>query len=237
VLATKVGLKMEGEKGGAAPSYVIEAFERSLRRLKTDYVDLYQLHEPDPTVPIADTIGAFQKLVRDGKVREIGCSNFSSEQLREAAKAAGDGPRFVSVQNQYSMLHREPEIDVLKTAAELDVAFLPFFPLASGLLTGKLRAGDAAPANSRLSEQRYVDRFVTPSNLEMVERLRAFAESRNHSILELAFGWLLAQPVVASVIAGARTPEQVLMNARSASWRLSAAELRDVDRILAAPVA
>jgi aryl-alcohol dehydrogenase-like predicted oxidoreductase len=237
VIATKVGLKMDGEVGGGAPSYVREACERSMRRLNTDYIDLYQLHEPDPATPIADTLGAFQDLVREGKVREIGCSNFSAAQLREAEDAAGDGPRFVSVQNEYNLLHREPEIapaedeSVLDAARRLDVAFLPFYPLASGLLTGKVRAGGRPPAESRLSEKRY-ERFITPDKVDVVEKLIAFAESSGHTILELAFAWLLSRPAVASVIAGARTPEQARMNADAGRWQLSAADLKAIDAML-----
>jgi aryl-alcohol dehydrogenase-like predicted oxidoreductase len=208
-----------------------------MRRLNTDYIDLYQLHEPDPATPIADTLGAFQDLVREGKVREIGCSNFSAAQLREAEDAAGDGPRFVSVQNEYNLLHREPEIapaedeSVLDAARRLDVAFLPFYPLASGLLTGKVRAGGRPPAESRLSEKRY-ERFITPDKVDVVEKLIAFAESSGHTILELAFAWLLSRPAVASVIAGARTPEQARMNADAGRWQLSAADLKAIDAML-----
>lgn len=232
IIASKVGLPMEGEVGGGAPDYVVAAADRSLQRLKTDYIDLYQLHEPDPTVPIADTIGAFQELVRQGKVREIGCSNFSAEQLGEAHAAAGSGPRFVSVQNEYSMLHREAEETVLPAAAGLDVAFLPYYPLASGVLTGKLVAGSAPPPDSRLHEQRYIDRFASDSNLAIVESLRSFAASVGHSPTDIAFAWLLANPCIASVIAGARTPQQAAANARSAHVKLTASQIDDMNSIL-----
>lgn len=232
IVATKVGLPMEGETGGAAPEYVRAAAERSMKRLGTDYIDLYQLHEPDPNVPIADTVGAFQDLVREGKVREIGCSNFTAEQLREADDAAGGGPRFVSVQNHYSMLHREPEEFLLPEAERLGIAFLPFYPLASGLLTGKVRNGLAAPADSRLNEQRYIDRFITDANLATVERLNVFAESIGHTLLEIAFAWLLSRKVVASVIAGARSPEQVRLNAQAAACVLTRGDLDEINAIL-----
>ncbi len=228
VIATKVGLPMEGEAGGGAPGYVREAAERSLKRLRIDCIDLYQLHEPDPAVPLAETMGAFQDLVTEGKVREIGCSNFTADLLDEAASVAGDGPRFMSVQNQYSLLHREPEPAVLDGCARLGIAFLPFYPLQSGLLTGKMRQGSPPPSDSRLSEQRY-ERFLTESSLAAVERLRAFAESRDRSLTELAFSWLLSRRVVASVIAGARTAAQVRTNADAGTWRLTEDDLREID--------
>jgi aryl-alcohol dehydrogenase-like predicted oxidoreductase len=232
IIATKVGLPMEGEVGGGDPAYVRAAAERSLRRLRTDYIDLYQLHEPDPKVPIADTLGAFQALVQEGKVREIGCSNFSAEQLDEAHAAAGTGPRFVSVQNHYSLLHREPEASVLPTAALLGIGFLPYYPLASGLLTGKLRPGSEPPADSRLREQRYIDRFVNDTNAFIVESLRSLAESSGRSMIELAFGWLLSKHMIPCVIAGARTPEQATANARAAQVVLSDSELEAINAIL-----
>jgi aryl-alcohol dehydrogenase-like predicted oxidoreductase len=231
VIATKVGLPMKGEAGGGAPAYVRAAADRSLHRLGIDCIDLYQFHEPDPKVPIADTLGAFQDLVRAGKVREIGCSNFTASMLREADDAAAGGPRFVSVQNHYSMLHREPETGVLQECERLGIAFLPFYPLESGLLTGKVRRGSAPPADSRLSEERY-KRFLTESNLDTVEQLIAYAESQRHTVIELAFGWLLAHEVIASVIAGARRPEQARMNAKLDGWILTDRQLRDVTDIL-----
>lgn len=233
IIASKVGLPMEGEVGGGEPSYVRAALERSLARLRTDYIDLYQLHEPDPNVPIADTLGAFQALVHEGKVREIGCSNFSAEQLEEAHAAAGSGPRFVSVQNEYSLLNREPEASVLPASALLGISFLPYYPLASGVLTGKLRPGADPPADSRLREQRYIDRFVNDDNTFIVESLRALAESSGHSMVDLSFGWLLSNPLIASVIAGARTPGQATANALAAQVVLSDDELDRINEILA----
>jgi aryl-alcohol dehydrogenase-like predicted oxidoreductase len=233
VLATKFGMKVDDERRGARPEYVRRAVEDSLRRLGTDYIDLYQLHQPDPTVPITDTLGALDELVRAGAVREIGCSNFSAKQVREAEAAVRPrAPRFVSVQNQFSMLHREPEEDgVLEECERLGLAFLPFFPLESGLLTGKYRKGQAAPPETRLAEDRYRARFLSDARLDAVEELAAFAEGRGHTILELAFAWLLAHRPVASVIAGATRPEQVRANAAAAAWRLTAAELSEVDTI------
>jgi len=230
VLATKFGMKVDEQRQGARPEYVRQACDDSLRRLGTDYIDLYQLHQPDPSVPIADTLGALDALVQAGKVREIGCSNFSVEQLREAKGAVRPGgARFVSVQNQYSLLHREPEQGVLAECEREGLGFLPYFPLESGLLTGKVRRGQPVPSGTRLSESRYTERFVSDERLDAVEELIAFAESRGHTILELAFAWLLAHRPVSSVIAGATRPEQVRANAAAAEWRLTSADVAEVD--------
>lgn len=232
VLATKFGMKMDEERQGARPEYIRQAVEDSLRRLNTDWIDFYQLHKPDPDVPVADTLGMLNELVEEGLVREVGCSNFSAEQLQEAEDAA-EGARFVGVQNHYSLLHREPENDgVLEKCAELGVAFVPFFPLANGLLTGKYRLGQPRPEGTRLSSSPRGDELLTEENLELVERLTVFAESRGHSLLELAFSWLLSQTVVASVIAGATSADQVQANAAAGSWTLSSVELEEVAGIL-----
>lgn len=229
VLATKFGMKVDDDRQGAKPGYVRQAVEASLLRLKTDRIDLYQLHRPDASTPIADTLAALDDLVTSGKVREIGCSNFDVAQLEEAEQAVKDGAaRFVGVQNEFSLFHR-PSVELLETCKRLGVAFLPYYPLASGLLTGKYRRGGAKPANSRLSDTD----AVTPQKLDVVERLIAFAEQRGHTILELAISWLLHDPSVASVIAGATSPEQVRANARAAGWRLSAEELEQIDLITA----
>jgi aryl-alcohol dehydrogenase-like predicted oxidoreductase len=233
VLATKFGMKMDEQRKGAKPSYLRQALEDSLSRLGTGYVDLYQLHTPDPEVPIADTLGALDELVKAGKVREIGCSNFSAEQLREAEAAVQPGAaRFVSVQNRYSLFHREPEREVLAACERQGLAFIPFFPLASGLLTGKYRKGRPVP-KGRLTEDRF-SRLLSDANLDKVEKLIAFAESRGHTLLELAFAWLLTRPVVASVIAGATSAEQVTSNAKAGGWRLSEEEIAEIDRIVPA---
>ncbi len=235
VIATKFGMKMDENRHGARPEYVMQAAEDSLRRLGTDYIDLYQLHQPDPSTPIADTLEALDRLVRAGKVREIGCSNFSAAQLREAAAAVKQGrARFVSVQNEYSLLHRDPEAEVIPECERLGVAFIPYFPLASGLLTGKYRRGQPPPPGSR-GQAGFGPKVFTDRNLEIAERLTAFAESRGHTLLELAVSWLLAQPTVASVIAGATSPEQVKANAAATGWKLSADEFAEVDRALAQP--
>jgi aryl-alcohol dehydrogenase-like predicted oxidoreductase len=233
LIATKFGKPMDEKRRGARPEYVRRACDDSLRRLGVDHIDLYQQHEPDPSVPIAETLGALNDLVREGKVREIGCSNFSVEQLREAEAAVRPGEaRFVSVQNEYSLFEREPEAGMLAECTRQGVAFIPYFPLASGLLTGKYRRGHPAPEGSRLAGGRY-DSMLSPENLERVEGLIAFAESRGHTLLELAFAWLLARPPVASVIAGATKPEQVKANAAAAvEWAFSDADLAEIDRVM-----
>lgn len=232
VIATKFGMKVDDERKGAHPDYVKRAAEDSLRRLGTDYIDLYQLHTPDDTVPIEDTLGALDELVKAGKVREIGCSNFSAQQLVEADAAAKPrAAQFVSVQNQYSLLHREPKHGVLAECAALGLAFLPYFPLANGLLTGKYRKGQPPPEGSRITSGWHGE-LLTDENLDKVERLIAFAESRGHTILELAFSWLLSRPMVASVIAGATKPEQVRANALAGEWKLDEADLEEVNLIV-----
>jgi aryl-alcohol dehydrogenase-like predicted oxidoreductase len=232
VLATKFGLSMGDGKSGASPAYVRQAVEASLIRLKTDHIDLYQLHTPDPKTPIADSLGALGELVKEGKVREIGCSNFSADQFREAAAAVEPGaPRFVSVQNEYSLLNRAPEAEVLPECKRQGIAFIPYFPLANGLLTGKYRKGQPIPENSR-GKDGWGPKVFTESNLDLVESLYRFASSRGHSLLELAVSWLAAQERIASVIAGAKTPEQVKANAAAASWDLSDEELAQIDAIV-----
>lgn len=236
LIATKFGMRMDDQHLGAKPEYVRAAAEDSLRRLGTDHIDLYQLHQPDASVPIADTLGAMNELVVAGKVREIGCSNFSAQQIREAEDVStGHGfARFVSVQNEYSLLHRDPEIDVLAECERVKTSFLPFFPLASGLLTGKYHRGEPAPEGTRLASGPRAAQ-LTDERLVQVELLRDFAHSTGHTLLELAFAWLLGRPVVASVIAGAMNPEQVASNAATTDWRLTAEEVAAIDRILPAP--
>ena len=235
IVATKFGLEMAGQGSGARPEYIRKAFDASLRRLKTDYIDLYQLHKPDPDVPIAETLGALDDLVTAGRVREIGCSNFSAQQLREAAAVSAARPgsaRFVSVQNEYSLLHREPEDGVLAECARQRLAFLPFFPLMSGLLTGKYRKGQPIPPDTRVAKFERYRKLLTEDNFDKVEALIGFAESRGHTVLELAFSWLLAHEVVASVIAGASSARQVGDNASAATWKLTTDDLREIDALL-----
>jgi aryl-alcohol dehydrogenase-like predicted oxidoreductase len=233
VVATKFGMKIDDKRRGAHPDYVLRAADDSLRRLSTDYIDLYQLHTPDPEVPIADTLGALDQLVKAGKVREIGCSNFTVDELREAAAATKPGAaRFLSVQNEFSLFHREPERDVLPECERTGMAFLPYFPLASGLLSGKYRRGEPPPPNSRLGSG-WHDEVFTHRNLDTVERLIEYAESRGHTILELAVSWLLSHKPVASVIAGATKPEQVRANATAGNWRLTPTEMKEISAITA----
>lgn len=232
LIATKFGMPMDDKRRGARPEYVQRAAEDSLRRLGTDRIDLYQLHQPDPDVPIEETLAALTELVRAGKVREIGCSNFSAGQIRDAAAISASRrlSRFVSVQNEYSLLHREAEVDVLAECGRIGAAFVPYFPLASGLLTGKYHRGEPAPAGSRLASGSRTAQ-LTDDRLEIVEALRDYAESKGHTLLELAFSWLLIHPVVASVIAGATKPEQVASNVAAAGWKLTPADLANVDAI------
>jgi aryl-alcohol dehydrogenase-like predicted oxidoreductase len=213
---------------------VKQAIDASLKRLGTDFVDLYQQHVPDPDVPIAETLGALNVLVRAGKVREIGCSNFSVGQLREA-RAASDAnglARFVSVQNEYSLLERAPEEGVLAECERQRLAFLPYFPLKSGLLSGKYRKGQPIPQDTRVAKYERYRKLLTEENLDRVEALIGFASGRKHNLLELAFSWLLARPVVASVIAGASSSEQIRTNAEAVSWTVSETDMYEIDQLL-----
>lgn len=236
IIASKFGNHMEGQGRGASPAYVRQAAEASLRRLNTDYIDLYQLHVPDPVVPIEDTLGALNELVQAGLVREIGSSNFSADQIRKAETASQSKhmARFMSVQNEYNFFKREPEHGVLAECEHLGLAFLPYFPLASGLLTGKYRQGQPLPEGTRISQSgsSYAS-MVTEHNLAIVESLIKFAEARGHTILELTFAWLLSQPTVASVIAGAMNPEQVNANAAAGDWELTSADLAEIGKLIA----
>jgi aryl-alcohol dehydrogenase-like predicted oxidoreductase len=229
VLATKFGGNLDA--GGGRASHIREAVEASLRRLGTDRIDLYQLHSPDPDTPIEETLGALDELVRAGTVQEIGCSNFTAEMLREADAAAArlGTARFVSVQNEYSLL--ETHDDALGEADRLGIAYIPYFPLGSGLLTGKFRRDAPLPEGSRIERwwtQQQRDETLTEETWDRVERLTAFAAQREHTLLELAFAWLLSQRPVASVIAGATRPEQIRANVEAASWRL---DRTDVDAL------
>lgn len=232
VLATKFGMSNDQLAGGARPEYVKHALAESLRRLDMDHVDLYQLHRPDPDVPVADTLGALAELVEAGLTREIGCSNFSAEQLDEAQAAAGAGPRFVSVQNEYSLLKRDPEAEVLPACERLNIAFLPYFPLFSGLLTGKYRAGQPLPQGTRVTGSPRWEAHLTDENYGKIDRLSDYAASHGRELIDLAFAWLLAHQPVASVIAGATKAEQVERNAKTAGWQLGAAQVAEVNALL-----
>lgn len=234
VIGTKFGLAIPGfeQSGGARPEYVRAAIERSLTQLQTDRIDLFQLHFPDPDTPIAETLGAMNELVIEGKVLEIGCSNLSAEQLAEAASASRDGgfAHFVSNQIEYSMVNREVETNGLSDiAAAEDVALLPYYPLASGLLTGKKRQGQ--PVEGRLNMDRY-QRFLTDENYALAERLRSFCERVGQEMPVVAIAWLLAQPNVPSVTPGATKPEQVVSNAKASAWIPSESELAELDALL-----
>ncbi len=236
VLATKFGVPYEGHEGGASAAYIRIAVEDSLTRLGTDRIDLYQLHAPDSKTPIAETIGALGELVAEGKIREFGCSNFDVAMLADAAAATPPGepggPGVVSVQNQYNILFREPEDGVLDECARTGMAFLPYFPLASGLLSGKYRAGEPAPEGTRLAAmgERAADQ-LSDERLATVAALEGVARSGGHSVLDLAFGWLLSRAVVASVIAGATRPEQIAANVAAGQWRPGDDVLAEVDAI------
>lgn len=237
VIATKVGISMsktDRTMRGGGEAWVRRACEDSLRRLNTEYIDLYQLHRPDRDSSISETLGVLDELVRQGKVLAVGCSNFSAEQLREAATVSDELGlvTFLSVQNELSLLERDAADDLLPTCEALRTAFLPYFPLASGLLSGKYRKGEPAPAGTRLAfwEPR-PHQTLADGVLDDVERFSDLAERSGRSILQLAFSWLLALPQVASVIAGATTPEQVRSNAAAGSWVLSDDELAAVANI------
>lgn len=234
VLATKFGHPSDGEAQGGRPDAIRPALETSLRRLRTDHVDLYQLHRPDPSVPVAETLGALDELVRAGLTRAIGCSHFTTAQLEEAdaAAASAGGARFVSVQNEYSLLHREPERDVLATCARLGQGFLPYFPLANGLLTGKYRAGAPLPEGTRITGSARQDELLTEANLALVERLVAWCADHGMELIDLAFAYLLAEPAVSSVIAGATAPQQVRRNAATAAHALTPAQRAEVRALL-----
>jgi len=234
VLATKFASPMgEGPMhSGGSRRWIMQAVEDSLRRLQTDYIDLYQVHRPDPKTPIEETMRALEDLVTQGKVRYVGHSNFTGWMIAEAhyvARYEHMAP-FVSAQNEWSLLNRRIEHDVIPACARYNVGMLPYFPLASGMLTGKYKR-DARPEGARLSAGPMADRVLTDANFDKVEKLEAFAQQRGHTLLELAFGWLASQPTVASVIAGATRPEQVEANVAAGSWRLTAEEMAEVDGI------
>ena len=234
VLATKVTVPVaEGpNRGGSSRKHIMEEVEGSLRRLRTDYVDLYQMHDPDPDTPIEESLRALDDLVRDGKVRYIGCSNYSAWRTCEAlwtSRTLGL-ESFVSSQPHYSMLDREVEEELLAFCGRYGVGILPYFPLADGFLTGKYRRGQPPPPGSRLDMEE--TDWLTDANFDILEGLERFAEERGRTVLELAFAWLLSRPEVSSVIAGATRPEQVEANARAHDWDLSDDELAEIDTLL-----
>ncbi|HET6470775.1 MAG TPA: aldo/keto reductase [Pseudomonadales bacterium] len=236
VIATKFAMPMGQtvhDRGGSR-RYILAAVEASLRRLGTDYIDLYQMHAPDPDTPIDETLDALDAVVRQGKVRYIGNSNFSGWQIADAdwtARAAHRTP-FVSAQNHYSLLERGVETEVLGACERFGLGMLPFFPLASGMLTGKYRRNEAPPPGTRLATVgRLAERALNERNFTIVEKLTDFAAQRDHKLIDVAFGWLLAKPVISSVIAGATSAEQVEANVAAATWRMSAEDVAAVDSI------
>lgn len=236
VIATKFGMKMgEGpHKSGGSRKYIMSAVEDSLRRLDTDYIDLYQMHRPDPETPMDETLRALDDLVRSGKVRYIGNSNYAGWQAAEAhyvAKQANLTP-FISAQNEYNLLDRRIEAELVPACNAYGLQVLPFFPLASGFLTGKYRQGQELPAGTRLANAGpMAARVLTDKNYEMLGKLEAFADARGKTMLDLAIGWLASLSHVGSVIAGATKPEQVDQNVAAGGWRLTAEELAEVDAI------
>jgi aryl-alcohol dehydrogenase-like predicted oxidoreductase len=236
VLATKFGLPMDasGKLQGASRRYIMRAAEASLKRLKTDWIDLYQLHRPDPRTPIEETLRALDDLVKAGKVRFVGCSNLSAAELEEAQRMAGQKhlTPFICCQDEYSLLERGLEKDLLAVMRKYGMSLLPYFPLASGLLTGKYRRGAPLPPGTRLADNPPRGGGVLSArNWRLVEALDAFAAARGHTLLELAMSWLASRPYVPSVIAGATRPEQVEQNVAAIGWSLAPADLAEIDRI------
>jgi aryl-alcohol dehydrogenase-like predicted oxidoreductase len=235
VLATKFGMDMGDGKGPrGSRDYILQAAEASLRRLQTDVIDFYWYHRPDGETPIAETLGALSELIGAGKVRAIGASNFDAGQLEEADRVANDEglTPFTAVQNEYSLLVRDAEREVLPACRRLGIAFVPFFPLASGLLTGKYRPGEAGPEGARLSGR---DQIASDEQFKLIARLEGFADGRGISLTDVAIGALLADDTVASVIAGATKPDQVGSNVRAARWQPSEEDLTALREILGPP--
>jgi aryl-alcohol dehydrogenase-like predicted oxidoreductase len=236
IVASKFGMAMgDGPfMKGASRRYIMAAAEASLKRLNTDYMDLYQIHFPDPETPQEETLGALNDLVRSGKVRYIGSSNFAGYQVADAAwisKTSGLAP-YISAQNQYNLLDRRIEKDLTPACKQFGVGILPYFPLASGFLTGKYKRGEEPSKDTRLGAMGSMAKSaLTDSNFATLEKLQEFARGHGHSVLELAIGWLAAMPQVSSVIAGATKPEQVTANVKGGDWKLSAEELAEVDKI------
>jgi aryl-alcohol dehydrogenase-like predicted oxidoreductase len=236
VLATKYAKPMadDGTKQGASRRYIMQAVENSLRRLKTDYIDLYQQHDYDDLTPIDETLRALDDLIRQGKVRYIGCSNFPAWRIAEAQFTARgiNTHAFVSCQDEYSLIVRDNEKDLIPAAKAYNLGVLPFFPLASGLLTGKYKRGEAAPADTRFAKApALLNRYMSEKNLDIVQKLEDFASAHGRTMLELALSWLAARPQVSSVIAGATRVEQIEQNVKAIDWKLTAEEMAEIDVI------
>ncbi len=241
VLATKFGLPMDqdGKLQGGSRRYIVSALEASLKRLRTDWIDLYQFHRPDPRTPIEETLRALDDLVRAGKTRYIGCSNLSGWQVIDADWTARSNglTRFISCQDEYSLLVRKHETDLVPAMRSRGLGLLPYFPLANGLLTGKYQRNAALPAGARMTrEAPRAQQVLTDDNWAATEKLSDFAIARGHTLLELAFSWLAAKAPVTSVIAGATSADQVAANATAASWALTCEEIAAVDAITAGKV-
>lgn len=235
VLATKFGMKMFHGGEGGSRRYIMNAVEESLVRLKTDWIDLYQFHKPDPLTPIDETLRAFEDLVKHGKVRYIGCSNMPAWQVADAQWTARDLglSGFASAQDEYSLLKRGAEADLIPAIAHYGMGLLPYFPLANGALTGKYKRNAPMPEGARLTKlPERADQIFSEDNWRRIEGLTAFVEARGKTLVELAFSWLAAQPVVSSVIAGATKPEQIAANVKAADWALTAEELAEIDEIV-----
>jgi aryl-alcohol dehydrogenase-like predicted oxidoreductase len=234
IVATKVGSQMgEGPyNSGASRRHIRDGVEASLRRLGTDWIDLYQIHVPDADTPIEETLSALDDLVHEGKVRYIGCSNFSSWQIADAdwTSYIHHFSRFISAQNEYSLLNRGVEAEVAPACEHFGLGLIPYFPLMRGLLTGRYRRGETPPEGGRLSGEAG-DEFLTDANFDIVEGLSAYARHKGTDLLGVAIGGLLAQPAVVSVIAGASQPEQVLANVEAAEWVPSPEDLEELDAI------
>lgn len=236
VLATKFGMRVGGDpkKQGGSRKWIMQAVEDSLRRLKTDYIDLYQHHQPDADTPVDETLRALDDLVAQGKVRYIGNSNYTGWQIADADWTAAGATRFVSAQNLYSLLERDVEREVLPACEHFGLGFLPFFPLASGMLTGKYKRGAPPPEGTRLAAWgARGQQAMSDANFDKVEALEAWAAARGHSLLDLAFAWLLGHAAVSSVIAGATSPEQIAANAATADWSLTPEEVAEVTALVA----
>jgi aryl-alcohol dehydrogenase-like predicted oxidoreductase len=231
-LATKFGMDMGDGKGPrGSRDYILQGINASLSRLRTDTIDFYWYHRPDGVTPIAETLEALDELVRRGSVRAVGASNFSARQVEEADAVARERgiARFTAIQNEYSLLVREAERDVLPTCERLGIAFVPFFPLASGLLTGKYRRGEAGPSGARLSDR---EQIASDEQFDLLDALHGYAQARGVSLVDVAIGALIARPVISSVIAGATTPEQVRANAAAARWQASDDDLAELKELL-----
>ena len=236
VIATKFGGPMGQlpmQKGGSR-QHIFQAVEDSLRRLNTDYIDLYQMHFPDLNTPLEETMRALDDLVRQGKVRYLGHSNFSGWMIAHAHHIAVRDALtpFISAQNHYHLLNREVEQDVQPACTKFGLGILPYFPLASGLLTGKYRKGQVHPEGTRLSSGPMAERILTDINIDKAESLFEWAEARGHTLLELAFSWLAQQPAVSSVIAGATNTDQISANVNAANWVLTSEELEEIEKLL-----